>query len=97
MTVDEERAWNISNRRINDLIRQLQERDATIKQLKGDIDHNVKRALEIAEEKDATIKQLQEENQRLKSSMKTLLQAWQRGDSYEFYEDLIEKHKLIEP
>lgn len=75
----------------------VKERDATIKQLKGDIDHNVKRALEIAEEKDATIKQLQEENQRLKSSMKTLLQAWQRGDSYEFYEDLIEKHKLIEP
>lgn len=53
--------------------------------------------IEIAEEKDATIKQLKEENQRLKSSMKTLLQAWQRGDSYEFYEDLIEKHKLIEP
>lgn len=110
----------------------VKERDATIKQLKADVDHNVKRALEIAEQKDATIKQLQdkeilgdrrivdlehektvlrsethdlgerliateEENQRLKSSMKTLLQAWQRGDSYEFYEDLIEKHKLIEP
>lgn len=44
-----------------------------------------------------TIKQLQEENRILKSSMKTLLLAWQRGDSYDFYEDLIERHKLLEP
>lgn len=47
--------------------------------------------------RDKEIQQLQEENRILKSSMKTLLLAWQRGDSYEFYEDLIEKHKLLEP
>lgn len=40
---------------------------------------------------------MEEENRILKSSMKTLLLAWQRGDSYDFYEDLIERHKLIEP
>jgi hypothetical protein len=40
------------------------------------------------EARDQTIKELRE-------SLKTIIKAWQRGDNYEFYEDLIEKHKLL--
>jgi uncharacterized protein YoxC len=71
----------------------VKERDATIKELQ-ESNEGIKQTNIEAYDR---VKQLQEDNQRLKSTLNTICLAWKRGDNYEFYEDLIEKHKLIEP
>lgn len=75
----------------------VKERDATIKQLKGDIDHNVKRALEIAEERDRLKEALGNLYKEIRSRFAKDNDIAFESMSIDLAKPMLEARKLIEP